>query len=138
LSQTARKADNRIDAPGAQASLYVNYFELGHNPYEFLIDLGQYRPTISEKGGSVNMHTMVAISPPYAKLLSQLLAAAIHEHECVHGKIVEIASTDSPFERALRSFPEFEARARQLLKEANVGADKNLKKPLKPMAGEQS
>jgi hypothetical protein len=138
LTQTARKAANRIEAMGSQASLYVNYFELGHNPYEFLIDLGQYRPTVTESGGMVTMHTMVAISPPYAKLLSQLLAAAVDEHESEHGKIAEIAATDSPFERALRSFPEFELRARELLNEVNSGADKNLKGPLKSTAGEQS
>lgn len=138
MTQPARKAADRINATGSQASLYVNYFELGHNPYEFLIDLGQYRPTVSEKGGSVTMHTMVAISPPYAKLLSQLLSAAVHEHECEHGRIAEIAATDSPFERVLRSFPEFEVRARELLKEVNSGADKNFDEPHKSTAGEQS
>ncbi len=138
MAQTAKKAADRIDAIGSQASLYVNYFELGHNPYEFLIDLGQYRPAISQQGGSVTIHTMVAISPPYAKLLAQLLTAAVHEHESEHGKIADIAATDSPFERALRSFPEFELRARELLKEANAAAGQNLDEPHKSTTGEQS
>ncbi|WP_447755391.1 DUF3467 domain-containing protein [Sphingopyxis fribergensis] len=100
------------------ASLYVNYFELGHNPYEFLIELGQYRPSSSHEGGSIGIHTRLAITPPYAKLLSQLLSNAVREHEAEHGKIPDLAPANSPFDQVLRSLPEFEERARKLLEEA--------------------
>lgn len=101
------------------ASLYVNYFELGHNPYEFLIELGQYRPSASQDGGTIGIHTRIAITPPYAKLLSQLLSNAVREHEAEHGKIPDLAAAESsPFDQVLRSLPEFEKRARKLLEDA--------------------
>ena len=30
----------------APLARYTNYFEVGHNPYEFLVDFGQYQPEI--------------------------------------------------------------------------------------------
>jgi hypothetical protein len=97
------------DAP----SLYVNYFEVAQNPYEFLIELGQYRPGREAGHGSLVIHTRVAMSPPYAKMLSAMLARAVEEHEKEHGAIASINET-SPFDVVLQSLPEFEARARGL------------------------
>jgi hypothetical protein len=98
-----------------QASLYVNYFEVAHNPYEFLIELGQFRPSGQGNGGDLSIHTPVAISPPYAKMLSELLSRAVAEHEAEHGPIAAIGEQGAAFDIVLRSLPEeFEQRAREL------------------------
>ena len=96
------------------ASLYVNYFEVAHNRYEFLIEFGQYRPGKDDAPGAVAIHTRLALSPPYAKMLSDLLSRAVSEHEKGHGPIATIADASTPFDVVLHSLPEFEERARQL------------------------
>lgn len=93
------------------ASLYVNYFEVGQNPFEFLIELGQYRPGTGSDAGGVVIHTRLATAPSYAKLLSILLDRAVREHEAKHGPIADFDDPISPFDIVLRSLPEFEQRA---------------------------
>jgi hypothetical protein len=94
-------------------ALYVNYFEVGHNPFEFLMDLGQYHPGSTELDGRIAIHTRIAIAPPYAKMLSELLSRAVAEHENQHGQIAPIGPTN-PFEIVLSSLGDFEDRARAL------------------------
>lgn len=100
-------------ATNGAASLYVNYFEMAHNQYEFLIELGQYRPGRDDGAGTVGIHTRLALSPPYARMLCDLLSRAVSEHERAHGPIPTIADA-TPFDIVLNSLPEFEERARQL------------------------
>jgi hypothetical protein len=109
--------------PSDAASLYVNYFEVAHNRYEFLIELGQYRPGKDETSGTLALHTRLALSPPYAKMLSDLLCRAVSEHEKGHGPIATIADASTPFDIELHSLPEFEDRARQLRARAHNARD---------------
>ena len=99
--------------PGVPA-LYVNYFEVGHNPFEFLIDLGQYHPGASESEGRIAIYTRIATAPPFAKMLSDLLARAVEEHESQHGQIPVICPQSNPFDIVLSSLGDFEERARAL------------------------
>ena len=99
--------------PGAPA-LYVNYFEVGHNPFEFLIDLGQYHPGSTENDGRIAIYTRIATAPPFAKMLSDLLARAVEEHESQHGQIPVICPQSNPFDIVLSSLGDFEDRARAL------------------------
>ncbi len=100
---------------GDPVSLYVNYFEVAHNLYEFLIELGQFRPSDQAGAGDISIHTRVAISPSYAKMLSELLSHAVTEHEAEHGPIRAIVESGSSFDIILRSLPDqFEERAREL------------------------
>jgi len=99
--------------PGVPA-LYVNYFEVGHNPFEFLIDLGQYHPGSNEAEGRIAIYTRIATAPPFAKMLSDLLARAVQEHENQHGQIPVICPQTNPFDIVLSSLGEFEERARAL------------------------
>jgi hypothetical protein len=85
---------------------YVNYFEVGQNAYEFLIDFGQYQP---ESEGIVR-HTRIALGPTHAKLLASLMAQALERHETEHGAIASPEDLD-PSEVLLRSLPDFERRA---------------------------
>jgi hypothetical protein len=62
---------------------YVNYFEVGHNPFEFYVDFGQYDPN-SEK---VQMHTRIVTSPAYAKMMGKTLSSSVGNFEREHGTI---------------------------------------------------
>lgn len=95
-------------------ALYVNYFEVGHNPFEFLMDLGQFHPGSNEGDGRFAIHTRIAIAPPFAKMLSDLLARAVDEHENQHGQIALIGDQANPFDIVLSSLGDFEDRARAL------------------------
>ena len=122
MGMTHPHGDPQLPATGT-ASLYVNYFEVAHNRYEFLIEFGQYRPGKDDDGGTVAIHTRLALSPPYAKMLSDLLSRAVSEHEKGHGPVATIADATRPFDIVLHSLPEFEARARQLRAQARTGTD---------------
>lgn len=91
----------------APLARYTNYFEVGHNPYEFLIDFGQFQPEVE----GVILHTRIAVGPTHAKLLSQMLLSAVRKHESENGPIVEAADPLDPLEVVLRSLPDFERRA---------------------------
>jgi len=63
---------------------YANYFEVGHNPFEFYVDFGQYDPH-SEK---VQMHTRIVTSPAYAKMMGETLSSSVESFEREHGMIL--------------------------------------------------
>lgn len=67
------------------AARYANYFEIGHNAAEFILDFGQAYSS-SEKR---QMHTRIVTSPAYVKALLRLLGTAVERHEQVYGKIRE-------------------------------------------------
>lgn len=92
---------------GAEApALYVNYFEVGHNRQEFLVELGQYRHDVD----GVVIYTRIATHPTYAKLLAVLLDRAVREHESAHGPIGGLEVESHPFDVVYRSIPEFAQR----------------------------
>lgn len=98
----------------AGAALYVNYFEMGHNPFEFLIDLGQYHPGTHGDDGRTVIHSRIALAPPYAKMLSELLTRMVQEHETEFGAIAQVTPPADPLEAVLAPLGDFEARARAL------------------------
>src|SRR5262245_11747207 len=118
MTQSKRDYTRIVRVPAtadpAAPALYVNYFEVGHNPVEFLMDLGQYHPGPPDSDGQVAIHTRIAIAPPFAKMLSTLLARAVEEHENQHGPIAPIGPEANPFDIVLSSFGDFEDRARAL------------------------
>ena len=64
---------------------YANYFEIGHNPYEFLIDFGQFQP----EAANVLRHTRIIFGPTHAKLLEHMLHDAVQRYEVENGVIPE-------------------------------------------------
>lgn len=78
---------NREPAPpGGSEQLegrYANYFEVGHNAVEFLIDFGQFYPE-SAQG---QIHTRIVTSPAYAKALLQTLRESMDSYEGTFGPI---------------------------------------------------
>lgn len=130
VSEPALLPDDAVSVSrpqGGGAALYVNYFEIGHNPFEFLIELGQFRPGGKDEAGSVVIHTRIATTPSYAKMLSTLLNRAVVEHEAAHGEIVGLDEPATPFDIVLKSLPEFESRAARL---RNHGKSAALSDPL--------
>ena len=62
---------------------YANYFEIGHNAFEFLLDFGQLY--LGESEGW--MHTRIVTSPVYAKNLAAVLIRTINQYEQIHGPV---------------------------------------------------
>lgn len=106
ISPATPPADNppqrRSRAPLAA---YANYFEVGNNAFEFLIDFGQYQPEAAQ----VTIHSRMATGPVHAKLLAQLLADAIARFEAEHGEIANLGEPGT--EPLLVLPPDFERRA---------------------------
>jgi hypothetical protein len=111
-----------IARPGAEApdrpplACYANYFEVGHNAFEFLLDAGQVEP----QSGEVQRLIRIAISPVHAKLLAQLVAQAIDQFERMHHEIPDLADSGGNADSAFTNPLEFErlaidARRRRLV-----------------------
>lgn len=64
---------------------YANYFQVGHNELEFVVDFGQ---SFSD-GREENFHTRIVTSPSYAKELLRVLEDSISQYESMFGLIPE-------------------------------------------------
>jgi hypothetical protein len=62
---------------------YANWFNVGHNIYEFVIDFGQYHEGEAEP----LMHTRIVTGPAYAKALAKLLNQSVEKYETEFGSI---------------------------------------------------
>lgn len=70
---------------GKRHSQYANYFEVGYNALEFVIDFGQFY----EGNQGAELYTRVITSPLYAKALLKTLRASIQNYENSFGTIKE-------------------------------------------------
>ena len=61
---------------------YANYFEIGFNAYEFVLDFGQLY-----EGSGVARHTRIVTCAAYAKALSRLLSETVERFEGTHGTV---------------------------------------------------
>lgn len=101
-STTPNRPERNQSVPLA---VYANYFEVGHNAFEFLIDFGQFQP----ESGEVSMHNRIVTGPVHAKLLTKLLTEAIAYFEAEHGEITDLAAPE--IDTPLVPPPDFEHRA---------------------------
>jgi len=60
---------------------YANYFQVGHNAFEFLLDFGQ----VYSDGKQEHFHSRIVTSPSYAKELLKVLAESIEQYERTFG-----------------------------------------------------
>jgi hypothetical protein len=70
---------------------YANYFEVGFNAYEFLIDFCQYFPSngcCPENEGAELCQRFIT-SPTYAKTLLKVLQKSVEDYEEAFGLIEE-------------------------------------------------
>lgn len=63
---------------------YANYFKVGHNALEFLIDFGQ---SYSNDTDQEIIHTRIVTSPPYANYFLQTLSRAVDQYIAQYGTI---------------------------------------------------
>jgi len=70
---------------------YANYFKVGYNAFEFLLDFGQYY----HEGETAHLHTRIITSPIYAKSLLEFLGNCIGQYEQQFGKITGIGEINS-------------------------------------------
>ena len=62
---------------------YANYFQIGHNSCEFLLDFGQQY----DGDEQASLHTRVITGPAYAKELLETLQEAVRAYEEEFGAI---------------------------------------------------
>ena len=56
---------------------YANYFEVGHNAFEFVLDFGQHYAENEE----AELCSRIIISPAYARILQSVLTESIEQYE---------------------------------------------------------
>ena len=64
-------------------TIYSNIVRIGHSPYEFMLDFGQFQP----EGKKAFMDVRIITSPPHAKAILKALKDNIARYEEKHGKI---------------------------------------------------
>ncbi len=62
---------------------YANYFKVGHNAFEFILDFGQYYSESEE----AELNTRIVTNPAFAKALFETIRESIEQYEKDHGII---------------------------------------------------
>jgi Protein of unknown function (DUF3467) len=62
---------------------YANYFEVGHNAFEFLLDFGQFYPDRQQ----ARLYTRIITYPIYAKAMLKTLGESLERYEQTFGAI---------------------------------------------------
>ena len=65
---------------------YANYFQIGQNAIEFILEFGQ----LYTEDADPLLHTRLVTSPTYAKHLLSVLQEAIEKHELQFGSIRDL------------------------------------------------
>ncbi len=78
----SKERKNLQDA-GPPNGQYANYFKVGHNAFEFLLDFGQ----LYAKSRLTPLHTRIVTTPVYAKTLLVTLRESIDRYEKLFGTI---------------------------------------------------
>lgn len=79
------------DQSGPIEGRYANYFKVGHNSLEFILDFGQvYSDTSSE----LMHHTRIIMSPAYAGMLLEVLRDSIEKYQETFGPIRKLRKSE--------------------------------------------
>ena len=65
---------------------YANYFKIGHNAFEFVLDFGQFYL----ESGWAQLHSRIVTSPAYAKALEDTLRDSLSRYEQAFGSIPSV------------------------------------------------
>ena len=79
MAQVSKEGESSAQLDGK----YSNYFTVGHNAFEFLLDFGHCSPE-DEEG---HFHTRIIASPSCAKALFELFRESIDRYEQTFGLI---------------------------------------------------
>jgi hypothetical protein len=71
-----------IDQPPVLEARYANYFKVGHNATEFIVDFGQFHA-----GSSLHWLTRIVTGPFFLKELERMLGESIRAYEARYGEI---------------------------------------------------
>lgn len=66
--------------PGPVEGRYANYFKVGHNAFEFVIDFGQLYPAGEPGDKNAQFHTRIITAPVYARALVETLQDSIEQY----------------------------------------------------------
>jgi hypothetical protein len=66
-----------VKSRGNLEGRYANYFKVGYNAYEFVIDFGQYYP----ENDQAELCLRIITSPTYAKALLKTLEDSLDQYE---------------------------------------------------------
>ena len=72
-------------------ALYANWFNIGHNNFEIVIDFGQYYAEAEKP----LIHSRIVLGPAYAKALGRLLSESLRRYEEEFGEIPD-ATEEGP------------------------------------------
>jgi len=75
--------ENHASGQGDREGKYANYFQVGHNAYEFVVDFGQ----MYSDGQQEQIHTRIVTSPSYAKEFLEVLEHSVEQFEEKFGPI---------------------------------------------------
>jgi hypothetical protein len=78
-----RSARNSIASEEQPEARYANYFHVGHNAFEVILEFGQYY----EGARQPQMHTRIVVAPVYAKEFLHLLEIALKDYVEKFGQI---------------------------------------------------
>lgn len=70
--------NNRVAAGTNLSGRYANYFKIGHNAFEFLVEFGQL---YEEEEETAAIHTRIVMSPSSAKELLKTLDCSMRAFE---------------------------------------------------------
>jgi len=62
---------------------YANYFKVGHNAFEFVLDFGQFYAENNE----AKLFARIVTNPISAKNLIEVLQESVEQYEQIHGPI---------------------------------------------------
>ena len=71
-------------------TVYSNIVRIGHSPYEFMLDFGQFQP----EGKRAFMDVRIITSPQHAKAILKALKDNIARYEEKHGRIASKADEE--------------------------------------------
>jgi hypothetical protein len=76
-----RGAVQKINSESRKEVHYANVFQISHNEFEFLLELGQQEDDI---------HTRIYLCPKNASVLSDLLRDTLERHEWIFGNVAMV------------------------------------------------
>ena len=77
------KSESVLPPPSRAEGHYSNFFKVGFNAFEFVLDFGQaYHETEGEA-----IYTRIITTPPYARALAELLLRTLDQYEADYGDI---------------------------------------------------
>ncbi len=118
MAESKRRNRARTKPKNLEAR-YTNYFEVGHNAFEFIFDFGQYHPENTE----ARMHTRIVTGPVYAKLMADLLQDAVKRFEEEHGTIQPVDDEFDPIAIVQQSIAGYDHRFNSLRIEMGEPSD---------------